>query len=125
MKLGTLFVISAVIAAIYGAAVLAVPKPFLELYGLVMDPSAVAMAQLVGVLLLGFAVANYLARGMEPALARPLVLGNFVTDALGTVVIAYNTVIGVVNTLSWSTVAIYGLFAVGWGYFAFVAKPSA
>lgn len=47
----------------------------------------------------------------------------FVYSAVGLVVALYSQLAGMVNALGWSTVVLFLLFALGFGYFQFM-KPS-
>ena len=60
----------------------------------------------------------------ESKARRGIVIALFVGDVLGFIVALLGQLSGVLNALGWSTVALYLLFALGYGYFQFV-KPSA
>lgn len=70
-------------------------------------------------------VFGWFARDAGESKARQaIVIALFVGDVLGFIVALLGQLSGVVNALGWSTVALYLLLALGYGYFQFV-KPSA
>ncbi len=82
------------------------------------------VAQLFGVSLVGFAFLTWSARNATDSDARKaIVLALFVSDGVGFIVALIGQFAGVVNSLGWSTVAIYLLLALGFGYFQF-ARPA-
>lgn len=123
MKLSTLMSINAVLAFVFGLAFVLVPTQTLSLYGPSPDATLKYVAQLLGAAFIGFGVLTWAARSMGESEARKaIVLSLFISEAVGFVIALVGQLGGVVNTLGWSTVAIYLLLAVGWGYFRFV-KP--
>ena len=58
----------------------------------------------------------------DPQALRVILLANVVGDAVGFVIALLSQLAGVggVNSLGWSTVAIYLLLALGFAYFRFV-----
>jgi len=125
MKLSTIFTINAIIAAIFGLTFVFVPETAIANYGATLSPSGVLVARLYGAALLCFAVLTWFARNAGDSEARKaIILALFVGDAVGFIVALLGQLSGVVNALGWSTVAIYLLLALGFGYFQFI-KPSA
>ncbi len=124
MKLSTLMRINAVVAAVFGIAFVLVPGQVLSLYGPDTTAALKYTGQLFGAALVSFAVLTWSARNAENSEARrAIVLALFVGDAVGFVLALIGQLGNVVNSLGWSTVAIYLLLAVGFGYFQF-AKPA-
>jgi hypothetical protein len=75
----------------------------------------------LGATFIGLAVLAWLARNARPSEARAaIVLALFTTTALGFVVALYDKFAGVGNALVWSSVVIYLLLAIGFGYFSFM-----
>lgn len=103
MRLGTLLLIGGVIALVFGLGFLMVPAPMLALYGVPPDPAVVLMGRFFGAALVQLG----------------LVLGSFLGSVAGLVVALSGQFWGVVNSLGWSTVAIYGLLLIGYGSFVF------
>jgi len=124
MKLGNLFVVNAVIACLFGLGFVFAPAKVLAQYGLTVDAGFGLVAQLFGAALLGYAILTWSARKAGDSDARrAIVLALFVSNAVGFVLALMAQLKGLVNTLGWSTVAIYLVLALGFAYFQFT-KPS-
>jgi hypothetical protein len=125
MKLSALMVINAIIAAIFGVAFVVVPGQFMSLYGPAVTPDLVYVGRLFGAALLTLAVLTWTAKNAPDSEARrAILLAMVVGDAIGFVVSLIGQIRGIMNALGWSTVVIYLLLAVAFGYFCF-AKPKA
>jgi hypothetical protein len=121
MRLNTLFVISAALGAVFGVLFVVVPGPLASVYGITLDKAGLLIAQLFGAALIGFAVLDWLARGVtDPDARQAIVLGNLAADVIGFVVILLGQLAGIANAVGWTTVAIYLLLALGWAYFQFM-----
>jgi uncharacterized membrane protein len=121
MRLNTLLVVSAAIAAVYGVAFVVASGPLLAIYGITLDKAGTLVAQLFGTALIGYAILNWLARNVTDAEARRAVVWtNLATDAIGFVVILLGQLAGIANALGWSSVAIYLLLALAFAYIQFM-----
>ena len=90
---------------------------------LTLDASGAVMARMVGALLVGIAVICWFARNADPSVGREaLVLGLFVADTLGFVVILLAQFAGLMTAFGWVFVLLWLLLAAGLGYFRFLAK---
>lgn len=119
MRLNALMIVNAVIAAVFGIAFVVVPGRLASLYGLTADAPLRYVGQLLGAALLLVAVVTWLARNAPDSAARQaIVLGLAIGSTVGFVVALLGQLAGVVNALGWSTVAIYFLLALAFGYFA-------
>jgi hypothetical protein len=124
MKLSTLMVINAVLAAVFGIAFVIVPNQIVSLYGLEPNAPLKYTEQLFGAALIAFAVLSWSARKATDSEARrAIVLAIFIGDGISFIVALIGQLGNVVNALGWSTVVIYLLLALGFGYFQF-AKPA-
>ena len=124
MKLGTVLTVNAIIALLFGLGFVLAPAATLAPYGLTTDDSGILVARLFGAAVLGYAVLTWSARNSEESAARrAIVLALFLSFGIGLVVSLVGQLSGLVNALGWSTVAIYLVFTLGYGYFQF-AKPS-
>jgi len=124
MNLSLLFTVNAIVAAVFGLAFVIAPRQAASLYGVTADAQFRYLAQLFGAALVGFAVLTWVARNATASDARKaIVLALFISNAVGFVLALLGQMAGVVNTMGWSTVAIYLLLALAFGYFQFV-KPS-
>lgn len=123
MKLSSLLVAKAIISIVAGLALLLLPSAFMGLAGVTLDASGVVMARMVGALLVGIAVMCWFARTADPSVGREaLVLGLFVADTLGFVVILLAQLAGLMTAFGWVFVLLWLLLAAGLGYFRFLAK---
>ncbi|MBD3850398.1 MAG: hypothetical protein IFK93_03830 [Acidobacteria bacterium] len=124
MKLGNLFAVNTVIAGLFGLAFVFAPAQLLAQYGLVVDAGFGLVAQLFGAAMVGYAILTWLVRKVGDSEARrAIVLALFISDGVAFVLALMAQLKGLVNSLGWSTVAIYLLLALGFAYFHF-AKTS-
>jgi hypothetical protein len=125
MKLNMFMTIVAVVAGLFGLGFVFSPEQILSLYGAASDESANYMAQLFGAALLGIAVILWLCKDAEDSPVRQaILLGLFVAEGVGFVVALITQLGGGINALGWSTVIIYLLFALGFGYFRFMKSAA-
>ncbi len=121
MKLSTLFIITAVVALIFGVAFIVVPNSAMGLYGISLDLGAQFLGRYLGSAFLGFAALAWLTRNAETSQARrAVVVSFFVATVLGLVVALYDKFAGAGNALVWLNVVVYLLLALGFGYFTFM-----
>ena len=128
MKLKTLMIINAIVAIVFGVVFVIIPSQVYSLYGpSIGDAAGVLnyMGQLFGATLIGFGLLTWTARDAAESEARKaIVLALFVSEGIGFVVAFIGQMNNVVNVLGWSTVAIYFLLALGFGYFQFSKTSS-
>ena len=118
MKLSTLMVLNALVAAVFGVAFIVVPGQVASAYGPEVTPQLEYVARLFGAALLAFAVLTWSARNApDSATRRAILLALFVGDGIGFIVSLFGQLRGVMNALGWTTVVIYLLLALGFGYF--------
>ena len=128
MKLSALMIVNAIVAAVFGLGFIFAPGQVAAFYNPEVGSPEVGavlkiVAQLFGAALLAFAVLTWVARNAPDSEARrAILLALFVGESVGFVIALIGQLGGEVNALGWSTVAIYLLLAVGFGYFRFVAK---
>jgi len=125
MRLSTLLLIGGLLALVFGLGFLLAPRPMLTLYGVPIDPSVVLMARFFGTALVQVGLVFYLIRDVgDPRTQRGVVIGSFIGSVAGLVVALTGQFWGLVNQVGWSSVAIYGLFTVGYGSIMF-GRPAA
>ena len=124
MKLKNLFILNAVVCLVFGLSFVIVPDQALSLYGDdIVHGQFKYVGQLFGSALLVFSLTSWLVRNSAESTARSaIILSFFIGDAIGFVISLMNQIGGIVNALNWSTVAIYLLLTLGFGYFQFL-KP--
>lgn len=120
MNLRNLFTINAVIAGLFGLAFVLVPGPLTDLYDAELSDAGLYVGRLLGAAFLMFAVVTWGSRDAQDSTARQaIILALFVGFVLGFVVSLVGQLNNIVNALGWTTVAIYLLFSVAYGYFQF------
>jgi len=125
MRLSTLLLIGGLLALVFGLGFLLAPRPMLTLYGVPIDPSVVLMARFFGTALVQVGLVFYLIRDVgDPRTQRGVVIGSFIGSVAGLVVALTGQFWGLVNQVGWSSVAIYGLFTIGYGSIMF-GRPAA
>jgi len=123
MKLNTLMIVNAIVAAVFGLGFVFFPGQVTSWYSAETGATLEYVAQLLGAALLAFAVLTWSARNaVDSDARRAILMAMFVGDGFGFVIALIAQLGGVQNTVGWSTVAIYLLLGLGWGYFRFVAK---
>lgn len=124
MNLKNLLLINAIAALFFGVVFVLLPEQTLAQYGVKLMPKAgIYVGRLFGSTLLGIAVISWFARSMDAKARTSIVLGLLVVNGVGFIVSLLAQLDGVVNNLGWSTIAIYLLLGLGFGYFRFI-KPS-
>ena len=124
MKLRTLLILNTVIALAFSAGFLIAPGLVSEQYGVEATAAMEYSGRLLGSAILGVAVLTWTARNAQDSTARrAIVLALLVMNVAGFLVTLVGQINGVVNAMGWSTVAIYLLLAIGYGYFQFT-KPA-
>jgi hypothetical protein len=120
MRLGTLLRLAGLLALAFGLGFLFAPARVLSLYGVAADPQLVLIARFFGSALIQLGLVLYLIRDVsDPVTRRGVVLGSFLGSLAGFVVSLTAQFWGLVNSFGWSSVAIYGLLLLGYGYFVF------
>ena len=121
MNLKNLFLINAIIALFFGVVFVLFPNDTMAQYGVgMMSKGAVLVARLFGSALLGFALISWFARSFAKDPQQSTALSFLVATGVGFVVSLLAQLDGAVNELGWTTVAIYLLLALGFGYFRFI-----
>ncbi len=125
MNVRNLFMVNAVVAIVFGLAFVVVPGTTLELYDVNLSDAGLFVAQLFGAALIGYGLLTWLTKDAKPSPERQaILLAIFVADAIGFVASLLAQLAGLANALGWSTVAIYLLLGLAFGYFRFMAKES-
>jgi len=120
MKLSTMFTLNAIFALLFGLSFVLVPAMVLSWYSVVMDASGLYIARLLGAALFSFAILSWLVRNStDSSVIRAVVLSFFIGNTLGFLLSLIEQLQRAENPLGWSTVAIYLLLGLGFGYFYF------
>jgi hypothetical protein len=121
MKLRTFLIIAAVIALGYALGLILMPAFMATTYGFGASASEILLARFFGVELLVLGVINWLAKDLTGASVFPIITGSLIGNVVGTVIALMGTLNGVMNSMGWSSVAVYLLLALGFAYFQFMA----
>ena len=122
MNLKTVFVVNAVVALVFGLAFVLVPGPLTALYGADLTAAGLFTGRLLGAAFIVFGVLTWLVRDAGASSERrAILLSFFVGDVIGFVASLLAMFDGVFNSLGWSTVAIYLILALAFGYYLFFA----
>jgi hypothetical protein len=120
MKLSNFLTINSILVFLFGLAFLLIPDTLMSLYGVELSSIGVAISRLLGAAFLGVGTLRWLARNSkESGFLKAVVLAAFIEDSIGFVVLLKAQLAGLTNVSGWSNVALYGLFALGFGYFQF------
>lgn len=120
MKLSTLMIIKAAVCIALGAVILIAPGWLYNLFGAPLDDAGKYAAREYGAALIGTFLLTWYARyAIDSKARRAIILDLFIYDAIGLVITLFAVINGVMNPLGWSIVALYGLLAIGYGYFWF------
>jgi hypothetical protein len=120
MKLSAFLTIAGLLALAFGLSFLFAPGATLAPYGVTTDAAGIYMSRYFGTALVQLGLVIFLARRVgDPAAQRAIVLGSFVGVVAGLGVALSAQLARAVNALGWSTVGIYVLLALGYGYFLF------
>jgi hypothetical protein len=124
MKLSTLLIINAIIAFLFGLAFVLIPEIVLSLYGVSLSVNGIYISRLLGAAFIGFGIVSWLVRNSSGSDdLRAIVFALFISETLGFFISLFYQLQGVANALGWTTVAIYLILGVGFGYF-YWKKPS-
>ena len=120
MTLNTLFTICSVLSLVFGIAFVLVPGQVHSAYGVMPDGVDRFNGRLMGAAFVGFGVLTWMARGLADTQARRMVVVvMFVTTLLALGVTLLGQIQGVLGPAGWSSVVIYLLEAIGFGYYWF------
>lgn len=122
MKLSNFLTLKAVISTFFGIAFILVPVSLLAIYGVALDASGVMMAQMSGVSLIGIGLICWFSRNADSSLLSGITLSLLIADGLGFVLMLRSQLLGQMNAMGWTVVAMYLLLTLGFGYFYFM-KP--
>ena len=124
MTRAAFMLLHAIITLVFGVAFIFAPTPTLAMYGVTTDPAGTFMARVFGAALIQVGLVAWLARTDSDTLARRAILRGYTGGlAVGFVIALFGQLSGLFNALGWSSVLIYLLLCLGYGYFQ--AKPSA
>ena len=123
MNLNKLFMVNVGVAGVFGLGFVFAPEAMLEPYGIAAETisASVMMSRLLGAANIGYAILFWFMMNAPTSetkieVAKAISLG-FGVSCLVSIVVQMS---GEIGPLGWSTVALYAIFSVGYGYFGFV-----
>ena len=117
--------VSAILSFLFGLGFMFMPGQLVTFYNVQLNDTGQFVGQLYGATLFGFGLLNWFAREFaDGSVQRSLLTANFVTVSLGTIFALIGQLGGIagVNALGWSTVLLYLLLALGFGYLRFMGR---
>ncbi len=118
MKFGTLMSIKGVICLFFGIGMVLVPTAMMSFYGVTLDAGGTVMTQLFGQAFFLLGLLLWLMRNTsDSSTVKAFSISLFLGDAVGVVVSLMAVLSGVMNALGWTTVALYLVSGLGFGYF--------
>ncbi len=123
MKLSVLFIITSVIALVFGILFVIIPGPMYSLYGIESNMMLNYMGELFGAALIAIGLISWMSRNAADSEARrAVILSFFIADAIGFIVALIGQLNDVVNALGWLTVVIYFFLSLGFAVFQFSGR---
>jgi hypothetical protein len=115
-----LMIVSALVMGVMGVAASFLPNEILAYTGMPATEFSPIAVQLMGALYLGFAIMNWMSKGIiiGGIYARPLALGNFLHFGVGALALIKGASAHDIK-LFWAAVVIYGVFALLFGIVLF------
>jgi len=117
-----LMIASAALLAVMGLGMSFMPQEVLGMHGTAPDNATVLLLQMAGAVYLGFAMLNWMARGIliGGIYARPIALGNFLHFLMVAITLIKAAIVFAVVPLAVSA-AVFSVFAIWFGVVLF--KP--
>jgi len=122
MKPKGLLIFKAIVSLFDGIALLAVPVRYMAFIGITLGVEGSIAAQFFGTLLIGIGLICWFSKDGTRATIGGILLSLFITDVIGFILALRIQLAGLMNPLGWIVVVIWGLLALGLGYFRFLKK---
>ena len=123
MKLGTFISIHSILLFLFGLGFLLEPAWMLSVYDTSTNSTGLLTARVFGIGNIQLSIIMWTSRNdVGSKRLKTLVLLLFLGNALAFMLALQAQISGVFNVLGWTNVALYLLFAFGYGYFQFVFK---
>jgi len=120
MSLKTLFIITSIIAFLFGILFVIIPWFVYSLYGIESNPMLNYMGGLFGAALIVVGLISWQSRNITDVIAlKVITLSFFIANGIGFIIALVGQLNDVVNALGWLTVVIYLFLSIGFGYFRF------
>lgn len=118
MNRSSYMAVAAVVALVFGLALLLIPAQLVSVYDITLGPDGQWIACCLGSTFVGIAVVTWSGRKAPQGDAlRAILLGDFTLTIIGLTAALLYAIYGSANALIRSTTAMYAFLAVGFGYF--------
>ena len=118
MKLKTILVINAILLGLFGLGSVLAPEASATPYGLTLDPLSKHLNQTLGAFFLGLAVLSWMSRNLTDSNAlRAILLAFVISYSIAMIIGIIDILSGLGNALGWSSVVLYVLLLIGFGYY--------
>jgi hypothetical protein len=122
MTLKNMLLLNSVVLMLFSLALLLMPGTVLELFSMPANAATKVLIQFFGGQLLGGGLITLFAMNTKELRSqRSLTLSFFIADGIGFIVALGGLFSGAMNVLGWVVALVFLLFALGFGYFQFVA----
>jgi hypothetical protein len=119
MSINTFIKIAGAVAILFGIGWLVVPRFMGATYGVVVLGDVILVTRFLGLTSIGWGLVGVLvSQSTDWTALRGVVVGSAVGNILGVIVSAWYTINGVLNAAGWSAVILYGIFFLGFAYYA-------
>jgi len=123
MKLSTFISIHSILLFLFGLGFLLVPAWMLSIYDTSTNSTGLITARVFGIGNIQLSIIMWTSRNyVGSKTMKTLVLLLFLGNALAFMLALQAQISGVFNVLGWTNVALYLLFAIGYGYFLVLLK---
>ncbi len=120
MKRSTFLAISAILALLFGLGFLLFPQASVTAFGMEATPGVLSFARALGSILVGLGILNWMARNDRmSASLRAILWGNFIIQAILSVLNIFDITSGVVNASAWFGEVVHVLLAIGFLYYLY------
>jgi hypothetical protein len=122
MKLKNMFLANSIISVVCSLALLLIPGPVLDSFGMTGKATEKLLLQFFGAELLGTGLLTLFAMNTKELRSqRSLTLSFFIADGIAFIVALGGLLSGAMNVFGWLIALLFLLLALGFGYFQFIA----
>ena len=119
MNRKNLLTLTAVFGGIFSLGWMFLPSQLFSIYGTTTDETGTFLARFFGGSIIGYVLAAWSVRDASAEAQNPVILALFVSYAAGFVLSLVGQFSGIIQTLGWVIVVVFGLFTLGFGYYQF------
>lgn len=126
MRVGNLLTLNAFVAVGFALGFLLLPATMADIYGVTVVPATIFMARVFGAEVLGVGLICWFGSNSPGSgHQRKISVALLVLHTVGSVILVWAMLSGVLNAAGWSPLAIYPLLAIGYAFFLLFSPNSA